>query len=110
LKESAAEERGSNEGKVLFNTCDCCSVTFEHGILSAIDQRLEEIYRCYLFYSWFYSEGVGWHPSNRHSIHSNGLDPHEWEPSAKDIETINNADLVVENGLGLEGGMRKLLS
>ena len=39
----------------------------------------------------------------------NGLDPHEWEPSAKDIETINKADLVIENGLGLEGGMGKTL-
>jgi zinc/manganese transport system substrate-binding protein len=38
-----------------------------------------------------------------------GLDPHEWEPSAKDIETINKAALVVENGLGLEGGMEKAL-
>ena len=40
----------------------------------------------------------------------NGLDPHEWQPSAKDIETINKADLVVENGLGLEGGMQKTLA
>ena len=40
----------------------------------------------------------------------NGLDPHEWEPSAKDIETINKADLVIENGLGLEGGMEKALA
>jgi zinc/manganese transport system substrate-binding protein len=39
----------------------------------------------------------------------NGQDPHDWEPSARDIETINNADLVVENGLGLEGGMEKTL-
>ena len=39
----------------------------------------------------------------------NGQDPHEWEPSAKDIETINNANLVVQNGLGLEGGMEKTL-
>ena len=39
----------------------------------------------------------------------NGLDPHEWEPSAKDIETINKADLVIENGLGLEGGLEKTL-
>jgi zinc/manganese transport system substrate-binding protein len=39
----------------------------------------------------------------------NGLDPHEWEPSARDIEAINRADLVVENGLGLEGGMEKTL-
>ncbi len=39
----------------------------------------------------------------------NGLDPHEWEPSAKNIETINKADLIIENGLGLEGGMEKTL-
>ncbi|MDD5095819.1 MAG: metal ABC transporter substrate-binding protein, partial [Dehalococcoidia bacterium] len=40
----------------------------------------------------------------------NGLDPHEWDPSAKDIEAINKADLVIQNGLGLEGGMGKTLS
>ena len=40
----------------------------------------------------------------------NGLDPHEWEPSAKDIEAINKADLVIQNGLGLEGGMKKTLA
>jgi len=39
----------------------------------------------------------------------NGLDPHEWQPSAKAIETINKADLVVENGLGLEASMEKTL-
>ena len=39
----------------------------------------------------------------------NGLDPHEWEPSAKDVEAINNAGLIVQNGLGLEGGMEKTL-
>jgi zinc/manganese transport system substrate-binding protein len=40
----------------------------------------------------------------------NGLDVHEWEPSARDIESINKADLVVVNGLGLEGGMEKALN
>ncbi|MCL2679479.1 MAG: metal ABC transporter substrate-binding protein [Dehalococcoidia bacterium] len=39
----------------------------------------------------------------------NGLDPHEWSPSARDIEAINHADLVVQNGLGLEEGMLKAL-
>ena len=39
----------------------------------------------------------------------NGLDPHEWAPSAKDIEAINKADLVVQNGLGLESGLEKTL-
>ena len=40
----------------------------------------------------------------------NGQDPHEWEPSAKDIETLTHADLIVQNGLGLEGGMEKSLA
>jgi zinc/manganese transport system substrate-binding protein len=40
----------------------------------------------------------------------NGQDPHEWDPSAKDIETLMNADLIVQNGLGLEGGLEKTLS
>lgn len=39
----------------------------------------------------------------------NGLDPHDWQPSARDIEAINKADLVVQNGLGLEGGLQKTL-
>jgi zinc/manganese transport system substrate-binding protein len=40
----------------------------------------------------------------------NGQDPHEWEPSAKDIESLMNADLIVQNGLGLESGLQKTLS
>ncbi len=40
----------------------------------------------------------------------NGQDPHEWEPSARDIETLNKADLIVQNGLSLEGGLQKTLS
>jgi zinc/manganese transport system substrate-binding protein len=35
----------------------------------------------------------------------NGADPHQWSPSAKDMETLVHADLIVENGLNLEGGM-----
>lgn len=40
----------------------------------------------------------------------NGIDPHEWEPSAKDIAAVQSADLVVENGLGLEEGLQDALS
>lgn len=40
----------------------------------------------------------------------NGLDLHEWEPSAKDIEKINKASLIVCNGLNLEAGMERSLS
>ncbi len=39
----------------------------------------------------------------------NGADPHEYRPSAKDVATMNNADLVVENGLELEEGLHDVL-
>lgn len=38
-----------------------------------------------------------------------GMDPHEWEPSAKDIEALARARLVVANGLGLEAGLERAL-
>ena len=31
-----------------------------------------------------------------------GIDPHDWHPSAKDIEAVSDADIVVANGLHLE--------
>lgn len=31
-----------------------------------------------------------------------GVDPHEWEPSPRDIEAVANATVVVSNGFGLE--------
>ncbi len=39
----------------------------------------------------------------------NGVDPHDWSPSAKDLEALTKADLAVANGLGLEGGFEKTL-
>jgi zinc/manganese transport system substrate-binding protein len=39
----------------------------------------------------------------------NGVDPHEWEPSAKDVEGINGATLVVANGLNLEESLTSVL-
>jgi len=39
----------------------------------------------------------------------NGIDPHEWEPSAKDIELLNQADLIVSNGLDLEGNVMEAI-
>lgn len=35
----------------------------------------------------------------------NGVDPHSWEPSPKDIEKLTSADVVVINGLHLEGSL-----
>ena len=39
----------------------------------------------------------------------NGADPHDFQPSARDVESLTGADLVVENGLGLEEGLEGAL-
>lgn len=39
----------------------------------------------------------------------NGLDLHEWEPSAKDIEKAYSAKMLVCNGLELESGLAKTI-
>ena len=40
----------------------------------------------------------------------NGGDPHEWRPSAKDVAELQSADLVMQNGLGLEQGLQEAIS
>lgn len=40
----------------------------------------------------------------------NGSDPHEWRPSARDVAELQGADLIVENGLGLEEGLTKSIA
>jgi zinc/manganese transport system substrate-binding protein len=39
----------------------------------------------------------------------NGADPHEWKPSPKDVEAMEDALLVVANGLDLEEGLEDTL-
>ena len=39
-----------------------------------------------------------------------GQDPHDYQPSARDIETINNADIVESNGLDFEEGLEDVLA
>lgn len=36
----------------------------------------------------------------------NGADPHEWSPSAKDIDKMLDATIVIDNGLGLEANLQ----
>jgi zinc/manganese transport system substrate-binding protein len=43
-------------------------------------------------------------------IMPNGADPHEWRPSAKDVARLEGADLIVQNGLGLEGGLTSAIA
>jgi zinc/manganese transport system substrate-binding protein len=40
----------------------------------------------------------------------NGIDPHEWAPSAKDAARLAHADLAVVNGAGLEASLERALA
>ena len=40
----------------------------------------------------------------------NGASPHDWSASAKDVESMLDADLVIDNGLGLEGNLHDALN
>lgn len=42
-------------------------------------------------------------------IMPSGADPHEFEPSARQVASIRSADLVIANGLGLEEGLEDVL-
>lgn len=44
-----------------------------------------------------------------HVIIPNGADPHEFEPSAKDVESINKASLIVANGGNLEEHLIRII-
>src|SRR5699024_4341879 len=39
-----------------------------------------------------------------HNLVSTGTDPHEYEPLPEDIKAATDADILVKNGLNLEGG------
>ncbi|MSO44448.1 MAG: zinc ABC transporter substrate-binding protein [Thermoleophilia bacterium] len=40
----------------------------------------------------------------------NGADPHEWHPSATAVAALHDADLIVENGLGLESWLTEAIA
>lgn len=44
------------------------------------------------------------------SLMSPGTDPHDFAPSSKQVTELVKADLVVANGLGLEGGLHDVLA
>ncbi len=44
-----------------------------------------------------------------HVLMPAATDPHDWQPSAQDIESLRSADLVVENGLDLEESLADAL-
>ena len=39
-----------------------------------------------------------------------GIEPHDWEPTIQDLQKMQNADMIIINGVGLESWITKLIS
>lgn len=39
-----------------------------------------------------------------------GIDAHDWEPNAEDLVKVNDANIIIYNGAGMEGWMNKVLA
>ena len=44
------------------------------------------------------------------NIVPSGTEPHDWEPSPKDIKNLENADVLIYNGMGMEPWVGKVLN
>ena len=44
------------------------------------------------------------------TIIPSGMEPHDWEPTIQDLQKMQNADMIVINGAGLEPWIAKLIS
>ncbi|HSF28640.1 MAG TPA: zinc ABC transporter substrate-binding protein [Nitrosopumilaceae archaeon] len=44
------------------------------------------------------------------AIVPSGIEPHDWEPTIQDLQKMQNADMIVINGVGLEPWITKLFS
>lgn len=62
------------------------------------------------FYPQYYlAKKIGKDKIDIHSIVPNGVEPHDFEPSMKQIKEVQNANIVVYNGADMEHWMDKLL-
>lgn len=56
-----------------------------------------------------FAQAVGKDKIEVYTIVPNGTEPHDFEPKPRDMETINNADIFVYNGMGMENWADKVL-
>lgn len=57
-----------------------------------------------------FAEAIGGDRVNIENIIPEGMEPHDFEPKAKDIENINKSQIFIYNGLGMEPWVDKVLN
>ena len=63
------------------------------------------------FYPLFdFTKAVSGDKINVELLIPNGVEPHDWDPSIRDIENIQKAEMIVINGMGFEGWLDRFLT
>lgn len=68
--------------------------------------KLQVISSFYPMYE--FSEKVGQEKVDVTLLVPPGVEPHDWEPTIKDVQSLQKADLIVINGIGFEGWVHDL--
>jgi len=83
-----------------------CEKQSENQVL---DNSKPQIYTS--FYAIYdFTQKIGGDKIQLYNIIPTGTEPHDWEPSAKDMANIKNADILFYNGAGLETWIDKIKS
>ncbi|WP_223067471.1 metal ABC transporter substrate-binding protein [Paenibacillus caui] len=62
------------------------------------------------FYPMYeFTKNVAGDLADVHTLISAGVEPHDWEPTPKDIKNIEDADVLVYNGAGFEGWVDQVI-
>lgn len=78
---------------------------------STYTDESKKITVCTSFYAMYdFSKKIGGDKINLISLVPSGIEPHDWEPSPKDIANLEKADVLIYNGAGMEGWIDKVIN
>lgn len=97
----------------------CCIVVLSSAILSGCRKKTDTnsdsgSYKKIVVYTSIYpmydfSKKIGGDRIEVHNLVPAGTEPHDWEPTPRDIAKIQEADVLIYNGAGMEGWIEKVL-
>ncbi|SKA81499.1 zinc transport system substrate-binding protein [Caloramator quimbayensis] len=90
---------------ILISACACSRRS------STYTDETKKIAVCTSFYAMYdFSKKIGGDKINLINLVPSGIEPHDWEPSPKDIANLEKADVLIYNGAGMEGWIDKVIN
>lgn len=79
---------------------------YEQEIPSVSNSKLQAVSSFYVLQE--FSEKIGQDKVNVSLLVPAGVEPHDWEPTIKDVQRMKASDLIIINGIGFENWVDKL--